>query len=98
MKLYEFGQVVHLFMVDWLLSGGELNLDEADQLYHTLAEQTPRFGGKGWELFFIRKMGVSFFLLSTAPAEILLDRGARLVVRMSFADLAEQLNGKLNLI
>lgn len=95
-KMYDFEQIVHLFTVDRLLSGGELNLDEADQLFHTLAEQTPYFGGKGWELFFIRKMGVSFFLLSAAPAEILLDRGARLVVRMNLADIAEQLNGKLN--
>ncbi|WP_342561718.1 YhbD family protein [Paenibacillus sp. FSL R7-0345] len=95
-KTYDFGQVVQLFTLDRLLSGGELNLDEADQLFHTLAEQTPRFGAKGWELFFIRKMGVSFFLLSAAPAEILFDKGARLVVRISLTDIMEQLNGKLN--
>ncbi|MNI98076.1 hypothetical protein D3C73_1568460 [compost metagenome] len=87
---------MHLFAVDGLLSKGEMNLEEADRLFHTLTENTAKFVGKGWELFFIRKMGVSFFLLAASPAELIFDDGARLVNRLSLADLMEQLNGKLN--
>ena len=95
-KDYAFEQVVHLFAVDRLLSKGEMNLDEADRLFHTLTENTAKFEGKGWELFFIRKMGISFFLLAASPAELIFDEGTRLVNRLSLAELMEQLNGKLN--
>ncbi|WP_310829238.1 YhbD family protein [Paenibacillus pedocola] len=95
-KKYTFDQVVHLVAVDGLISKGDMNLDEADGMFRTLTNNTARFAGKSWELFFIRKMGASFFLLAAAPAELIFDEGTRLVSRLSLTDLVEQLNGKLN--
>ncbi|WP_438490963.1 YhbD family protein [Paenibacillus sp. IHBB 3054] len=93
---YAFEQIVHLFAVDLLLSKGEVNLEEADRLFYTLTVNTQRFEGKSWELFFVRKMGVSMFLLAASPADLVFDEGVRLVSRLAFTDLLEQLKGKVN--
>lgn len=91
-----FEQILNLFTVDLLLSKGELNLEEADRLYLTLGVHTPGFAGKNWELFFVRKMGVSFYLMALSGAELAFDEGVRVVSRLSLADLTEQLKVRLS--
>ncbi|MFD2879094.1 DUF4004 family protein [Paenibacillus rhizoplanae] len=54
-----FEQILHVFAADWLLSKGELNWEEADQLYQTLESHAPGYGEKGWELFFCAEDGGS---------------------------------------
>lgn len=91
-----FEQILNLFTVDLLLSKGELNLEEADRLYLTLGVHTPGFAGKNWELFFVRKMGVSFYLMALSGAELAFDEGVRVVSRLSLTDLTEQLKIRLS--
>lgn len=91
-----FEQILNLFAVDLLLSKGELNLEEADRLYLTLGVHTPGFAGKNWELFFVRKMGVSFYLMALSGAELAFDEGVRVVSRLRLADLTEQLKVRLS--
>lgn len=91
-----FEQILNLFTVDLLLSKGELSLEEADRLYLTLGVHTPGFAGKNWELFFVRKMGVSFYLMALSGAELAFDEGVRVVSRLSLADLTEQLKVRLS--
>ncbi|AIQ59446.1 YhbD family protein [Paenibacillus borealis] len=93
--LLTFEQILNLFAVDLLLSKGELNLEEADRLYLTLGTHTPGFAGRNWELFFVRKMGVSFYLMALSGAELAFDEGVRVVSRLSLADLTEQLKVRL---
>jgi hypothetical protein len=95
-KEYALDEVIYLFAVDSLLSRGDMNLDEADLLYRTLKTNAARLEGKAWELFFIRKMGVTSFVLALAEADLIFDEGVRLVSRLSLANLLEQLRGKLN--
>ncbi len=92
---YSFDQLLHLVAVDLLLGKGELSLEEADLLHHTLNVNRPQFQGKRWELFFARKMGVGFFLQALAPSELVFDEGVRLISRITLDDLTEQLQGKL---
>ncbi|MFF2908231.1 YhbD family protein [Paenibacillus sp. NPDC057934] len=92
---YTIDEVMYLFAIDSLLSRGEMNLEEADLLFRTLHENSARLEGKAWELFFVRKMGVTSFLLTVAPAELFFDEGVRLVNRITVANLMEQLRGKL---
>lgn len=92
---YTFEELVHLFAVDRLLSAGEMSMEEAELLFRTLQEKVSRLESGSWELFFIRKMGVSSFILAQAPAELWFDEGVRLVSKMAYADLIEQLKGKL---
>lgn len=52
--------------------------------------------GEGLGAVFVRKMGVSFFIMTLPGAALAFDEGARLVSRLRSADLAEQLNGRLS--
>ncbi|WP_340004081.1 YhbD family protein [Paenibacillus sp. FSL K6-0276] len=92
---YTFEGLVHLFAVDRLLSAGEMSMEEAELLFRTLEEKVSRLESGSWELFFVRKMGISSFILAQAPAELWFDEGVRLVSKMAYADLIEQLKGKL---
>lgn len=92
---YTFEGLVHLFAVDRLLSAGEMSMEEAELLFRTLEEKVSRLVSGSWELFFIRKMGISSFILAQAPAELWFDEGVRLVSKIAYADLIEQLKGKL---
>jgi len=92
---FSFDQLLHLYTVDSMLSKGELSLEEAVLLLQTLKQKTPRFEGKIYDLFFIRKMGVSSFILALSPAELIFDDGVRLVAKVSMGDLIEELKGKL---
>lgn len=94
-ETYGLDEVLSLFTVDSLLSKGEMNLEEADLLVRTLLKHTSQLAGKEWELYFIRKMGVTSFILTTVQTDLVLDEGVRLVSRVRAADLLEQLRGKL---
>jgi hypothetical protein len=93
---YSFDQLVHLFAIDYLLGRGELSLEEAELLFQTLNEKVKKFEGKSWDLFFVRKMGVTSFILAHSPTELVFDEGVRLVAKLSLGDLIEQLKGKLS--
>jgi len=95
-KEYDFDQLLHLYTADVLLGKGELSLEEAGLLVAVLRARIPRHEGKIYELFFIRKMGVSFFILAHSPSELLFDEDVRLVAKVSLGDLIEQLKGKLS--
>lgn len=94
--VYSFEQTLAFFAADLLLQTGEMNLDEAEMLVRTMKEHFPKFEGKPCELLFIRKMGVSTFLLLSLPNEAHLESAAKLVSRINLAECAEQLQMKLN--
>lgn len=94
-ETYTLEQLVHLYTIDYLLSRGEISLEEAGLLFGTLEEKTKKFEGKSWDLFFVRKMGVTSFILALSPAELIFDEGVRLVAKLSHGDLIEHLKGKL---
>lgn len=94
--VYSFEQTLAFYAADLLLQTGEMNLDEAEMLVRTIKEHFPKFEGKPCELLFIRKMGVSTFLLLSLPNEAHLESTAKLVSRINLAECAEQLQMKLN--
>ena len=93
--VYSFEQTLAFYTADQLLQTGEMNLDEAEMLLRTMGEHFSKFEGKPCELLFIRKMGVSTFLLLSLPNEAHLDSAAKLVSRINLAECAEQLQMKL---
>lgn len=93
---YSFEQTLAFYTADLLLQTGEMNLDEAEMLIRTLKEHFPKFEGKPCELLFIRKMGVSTFLLLSLPNEAHLESTAKLVSRINLVECAEQLQMKLS--
>ncbi|MFC5402997.1 YhbD family protein [Cohnella soli] len=93
--VYSFEKLLYLFVVDKLLQAGEMSLEEGERLLQTLKQFFPKFEGKPCDLIFIRKMGVSSFVLSSSTADIYFETGVKLIARLSMAECVEQLKGKL---
>lgn len=92
---YSFDQLTCLMTIDRLLSAGEMSMDEAELLFRTFSDKASFLKSGSWELYFVRKMGVSFFILAEGSAELGFDEGVRLVTKVLSADVIEQLKGKL---
>jgi DNA-binding transcriptional MerR regulator len=93
--IYSFEQTMFLYLLDHCLQTGEMNLDEGKYLLQTLVEHFKRFEGKNCDLIFIRKMGISAFLLVSAGSEIYFESGVKIILRVNVAKSIEEL--KLNI-
>lgn len=93
--VYTFEMLLIFYVVDKLLQTGEMTMEEGGRLLAVMKEHFPKFEGKPCDLAFVRKMGVSTFLLVTAGSELYFEGGVKVVARLSLAELIEQLRGKL---
>jgi DNA-binding transcriptional MerR regulator len=89
--IYSFEQTLYLYLLDHCLKTGEMNLDEGKYLLQTLLEHYSRFEGKNCDLIFIRKMGISAFLLVSAGSEIYFESGVKIILRINVAKSIEEL-------
>jgi DNA-binding transcriptional MerR regulator len=93
--IYTFEQTMYLYMLDHCLQTGEMNLDEGKYMLQTFAEHYKKFEGKNCDLIFIRKMGISAFLLVSAGSEIFFESGVKIILRVSVAKSIEELKLKI---
>jgi DNA-binding transcriptional MerR regulator len=89
--IYSFEQTLYLYLLDHCLQTGEMNLDEGKYLLQTLLEHYAKFEGKNCDLIFIRKMGISAFLLVSTGSEVYFESGVKIVLRVNVAKSIEEL-------
>jgi predicted DNA-binding transcriptional regulator AlpA len=94
-NVYTFEQCMYLFILDYCLQTGEMNLEEGKFLLQTLADNYGKFAGKNCDLIFIRKMGVSAFLLVSAGSELYFEQGVKMILRVNVGKLIEELKLKI---
>lgn len=92
---FTFDRILHAYMMDKLLQSGEISLEEGKSLLDTLADNYKKFEGRHCELIFMRKMGVSAFMLALSPSEIYFEKSAKIVARLSMAGCIEELKIKI---
>lgn len=93
--IFPFDKILFAYVLEHMLRTGEMSLGEGEILLQTLRDQYHHFAGKSCELIFIRKMGVSVFLLHDSKSEICFESGIRIVVRLGISDCVEELKNKL---
>ncbi|MBA4543863.1 MULTISPECIES: YhbD family protein [Thermoactinomyces] len=89
-NVFTFDQIFQLFVLEKALQSGQISLEEGKLLLKTLVLHAGGLKGKNGELVFIRKMGVSAFILAGAT-EIFFDPEVNVLLRLSLADLLEEL-------
>lgn len=94
--IFTFERILYLFILDKLLQTGEMSLDEGAILLQVLNEHYPKLQGGGGEIIFLRKMGISTFLLVSSSGEVFLESGVRIVTRLNVAACIEELKMKIN--
>ncbi len=91
-----FGRILIAYMLDKLLQAGDINLDEGVMMLQTLHGHESAIENKSWVLVFIRKMGISSFLMIGGTDSVMFDPGTKVVARLSFAACMEELKMKMN--
>jgi hypothetical protein len=90
-----FAEILYAYVLDRLLLTGEISLEEGKTLLQALEDNYKKFAGKGCQLIFIRKMGVSSSLLLSTPSEVYFESGVRIVSRLNLASCIEELKIKI---
>ncbi|WP_208607783.1 YhbD family protein [Paenibacillus pectinilyticus] len=94
LTVYSFEQTLFLFLLDGCLQSGEMSLDEGKQLLLTMVEQYGKFEDKPCDLVFIRKMGLTLFLLISTGSELYVEPRVKVVFRIQVAKKIEELKLK----
>jgi DNA-binding transcriptional MerR regulator len=94
--VFPFDHILAVFILERLLQKGVISLDEGKNLLGTLIQHYGKFEGKNCDLIFVRKMGVSAFLLVSSPSDIYFEESAKIVERVNITDLIEALKWKLS--
>jgi len=93
---FKFDRILHLHILEKMLQTGEMSLDEGAALLKVLHEHYGKLPNGAGQLIFIRKMGVSAFMLSAAPGDIFFEPGIKVVTRLSMAACIEELKLKMS--
>lgn len=94
-EIYTFEQTTFVYLLDQCLHSGEMNLEEGKYLLQTFLDHYSKFEGKQCELIFIRKMGVSAFVLVTAGSDLFFESGVKVILRVNVGKKIEELKLKL---
>ncbi|MFC8684978.1 YhbD family protein [Brevibacillus porteri] len=94
LRTFTFQQALYAYVLEKLLVAGELTVEEGGGLLQVLASHYPKFEGKPCELIFMRKMGISTFVLVSGSAEMYFDSGVKVVTRLILANCIEELKAK----
>jgi len=91
-----FDMILSAFMVHKALASGDISIDEAQLLMHTLNDHHGRFQGKDYTLYFLRKQGIATCCLVSSPADLVFEFGTKIVSRISAGSCTEELKMKLS--
>lgn len=95
-ETYSFQQVLYAYVLERMLVTGEMSLDEGAGLVQVMASHYPKLEGKPCELIFIRKMGISTFVLATSQADVYFESGVKVVTRLNLGKCIEELKAKIS--
>jgi hypothetical protein len=95
-EVFNFVQILFIFIVDKLLYSGEINRDEGKILIDVLDNNSAKLEGKDFDLLLIRKMGVFLCILALNSNEIYFESNIKLVARVNLNNCIEELKLKIN--
>ncbi|MBH0154807.1 YhbD family protein [Fictibacillus sp. 5RED26] len=93
---FSFNQLLTLYVLNSLLQTGDVNRTEGVDLLKLFDEHAQSTKNSESELIFIRKMGVSFFILTPEPANLLLEPQAKKIAHYKLSQCMEELKLKLS--
>lgn len=94
-ETFDFQGALYAYLLDKMLTSGEIGGEEGKVLLKTMSESFPGFEGKQCDVIFARKLGVPFCMLVSGPAMVSLDPAAKLVDRINISNIIEELKTRL---
>jgi DNA-binding transcriptional MerR regulator len=90
-KTLHFEEILRLYVVARTLKTGDVSLEEARRIWSMLEAHASHVREQKGELWVIRKMGIAISLLTDSVQELHIEADAKVVVRLSLAQCAEEL-------
>lgn len=88
---FPFERILQLFVLDKMLKTGEMSLDEGKMLLQIFQDHYASLEGKKFDLMFVRKLGISTFLLIESDSRVYLERNTKIVQRLNLNSCIEEL-------
>ncbi|MGZ7096124.1 MAG: YhbD family protein [Methanobacterium sp.] len=92
---FAFEKMLYLYILDKMFESGKINFEEGELILNLLEEQYPEFKGKGGELLFLRKLGISSSCLVSSLCDIYFENSMKIIERLNLSDLIEELKIKI---
>lgn len=92
---FAFEKMLYLYALDKMFESGKINFDEGEIVLKLLEEEYPKFKGKGGELLFLRKLGISSCCLASNVCDIYFEDNMKIIEKMNLSDLIEELKIKI---
>ncbi len=89
------GELLSAYVVDRLLTTGEVSIDEGALVLATLESSYTTFQGRDCDVVMVRKMGVAVCFVVSSAAELCFDEGTRLLARINLQESTEALGARL---
>lgn len=86
----DFIDLLGLLVCDEQLKAGVINLEEGAALIRFLKSDMPKLPEVAYELLFIRKMGIGFWMLVSTNQPLAVDDGAKQVIRLDVQNYMER--------
>lgn len=90
-----FNDILALFMLERLMTAGDISLDEGRTLLEVVKEASVQLGLESSEVFLMRKLGVFSCFIIKPPCSIVTDKGIKVISRFNLAALTEEIKLKL---
>jgi hypothetical protein len=90
-EVYSFEKILYMYVVDRFLANGSVTIDECSTIFSCLEANFKKFFGKQCEIAFIRKMGISFSIITIVPNEFYTDESSKLIGRVNISKCIEEL-------
>jgi len=95
MEKFAFEKMLYLYILDKMFESGKINFEEGKIILKLLEEQYPKFKGKGGELLFLRKLGISSCCLVSSVWDLYFENNMKIIEKMNLSDLIEELKIKI---
>lgn len=92
---FAFEKMLYLYILDKMFVSGKINFEEGEIILNFLEEQYPNFKGKGGELIFLRKLGISSCCLVSSVCDLYFENSMKIIEKINLSDLIEELKIKI---
>lgn len=86
-----FNDILSAFIMGKLLTAGLINLDESKLTLEVMQEALIKFRDEAFELILVRKMGIFSILAAAPPCRLCVDKGLKIVDKISVNAVIEEL-------
>ncbi|OPY23849.1 MAG: hypothetical protein A4E27_01383 [Methanobacterium sp. PtaU1.Bin242] len=94
-KKLDFEKILFLYILDKMFEEGKINFEEGNMILDLLEEFYPKFKGKGCELLFLRKLGISSCSLVSNVGDIYFENSTKIIEKLNLSKIIEELKIKI---